>query len=137
MKKLIIYIFIFFFSFSSQIFAEIFEVDNNKIIKLMKNGVPLIDIRTEKEWYQTGIIKDSKTLTFFDKEGNFDIKKWMRKLKKIASEDDPLIIICRSGRRSRIVSNYLNSKAGYKTIFHATNGIIAWKDAQKKTIIPQ
>ena len=81
MKKLIIYIFIFFFSFSSQIFAEIFEVDNNKIIKLMKNGVPLIDIRTEKEWYQTGIIKDSKTLTFFDKEGKFDIKKWMRKLK--------------------------------------------------------
>ena len=103
----------------------------------MKNGVPLIDIRTEKEWYETGIIKDSMTLTFFDKEGNFDIKKWMTNLKKIANKNDPLIIICRSGRRSRIVANYLNLKAGYKTIFHATNGIISWKNAQKKTIIPQ
>ena len=137
MKKIIIYIYIFFLLFSSKIFAEIFEVDNNKIKELMKNGVPLIDIRTEEECNQTGIIKGSKTLTFFDKKGDFDIKTWMHRLKKIVSEKEPLIIICRSGRRSRIVANYLNLKAGYKSIFHSTNGIISWKTAQNKTIIPQ
>ena len=133
MKEMIFLTIIIIMLSTSQAFAEIYEVDNNKIVKLMEKGVPLIDIRTKKEWEQTGIINHSKTLTFFDKEGNYDLKVWMAKLKKIATEKDPLIIICRSGRRSRIVANYLNYKAGYSKIYHATNGIISWKSEQKNT----
>ncbi|HCB31819.1 MAG TPA: sulfurtransferase, partial [Deltaproteobacteria bacterium] len=37
----------FILLFSTQLFAEINEVNNNKIKILMESGVPLIDIRTE------------------------------------------------------------------------------------------
>ena len=44
------------FLFNPQLFADIHEVNNNKIIILMESGVPLIDIRTKREWYETGVI---------------------------------------------------------------------------------
>ena len=126
----------FILLFSTQLFAEINEVNNNKIKILMESGVPLVDIRTEKEWHETGVIDHSKLLTFFDKNGNYDVKEWMSKLKKIASNKDPVIIICRSGRRSRIVANFLDQKEHYTTVFHATDGIISWIDFKNKTVVP-
>ena len=125
---------LFFIFFSAQLFAEIIEVNNNKIKELMEHGVPLIDIRTEKEWHNTGIINESKLLTFFDYEGNYNADKWIQELGEIAGKNDPLIIICRSGRRSRIVSNLLEKKANYVKIFHATNGILSWIDSNNKTV---
>jgi len=124
------------FLFNPQLFADIHEVNNNKIIILMESGVPLIDIRTKREWYETGVIKKSNLLTFFDKNGNYDVKEWMSKLKKIADKQDPVIIICRSGRRSRIVANLLDQKVFYSTVYHATDGIISWIDAKKITVKP-
>ena len=121
---------------STQLFADIFEVNNNKIITLMESGIPLIDIRTKREWYETGVIKKSKLLTFFDKDGNYNVKEWLSKLKKIASNKDPVIIICRSGRISRIVANVLDLKGRYKTFYHVTDGIISWIDVKNKTIEP-
>ena len=41
------------FLFNPQVFADIYEVNNNKIIILMESWVPLIDIRTKREWYKT------------------------------------------------------------------------------------
>ena len=102
----------------------------------MESGVPLIDIRTKREWYETGVIKKSNLLTFFDKDGNYNVKEWMSKLKKIASNKDPVIIICRSGRRSRIVSNFLDQEANYSNVYHATNGILSWIDSKNRTVKP-
>ena len=42
------------FLFNPQLFADIHEVNNNKIIILMESGVPLIDIRTKRGWYGNG-----------------------------------------------------------------------------------
>ena len=69
-------------------------------------------------------------------DGNYDTIKWVLELEKIASKKDPLIIICRSGRRSRIVSNLLVKQAKYVKIFHATNGILSWIDSENKTVKP-
>ena len=126
----------FILLFSTQLFAEINEVNNNKIKILMESGVPLIDIRTEKEWHETGVINQSKLLTFFDKDGNSNVKKWMLELEKIASKKDPVIIICRSGRRSKIVANFLDQKEHYTTVFHETDGIISWIDFKNETVVP-
>ena len=103
---------------------------------LLENSVPLIDIRTEGEWHETGVINSSHLLTFFDKDGNYNFKEWMSKLKEIVSNKDPLIIMCRSGRRSRIVANFLDQKEHYTTVFHATDGIISWIDFKNKTVVP-
>ena len=136
MKIIINSITIAVYFLGTQLFAGIHEVNNDEIIILMGKGIPLIDIRTKSEWHQTGVIKKSKLLTFFDKDGNYNIEEWTSKLKKIANNKDPLIIICRSGRRSRIVANHLDQKLLYSTVFHATNGILSWIDDNKITIKP-
>ena len=115
-------------------FAEVKNANNQEIIALMKNGVPLIDVRTYDEWQKTGVIENSKLLTFFNKNGDSNLKEWMHELRKIVSKDEPVIILCRSGKRSGIVSNILSDKMQYSNIYNASSGIIGWiNDGQKTT----
>ena len=134
MKKKLLALTFFFLLNSIQLFAEIYEVDNEKIKILLENSVPLIDIRTEGEWRETGIINNSYLLTFFDKDGNYDFKKWMIEVGEIADENGPVIIMCRSGRRSRIVSNMIIKENNEYLIYHATNGIKSWIESSNRTV---
>ena len=137
MKVRTLTITIFLMISSMSLFAEIVEVNNDKIDKLIKVGVPLVDIRTEREWYETGVIDQSNLLTFFDKYGNSKVEEWITKFEKIAGRKDPVIIICRSGRRSLVVANYLVQKENYLTVYHATNGIKSWIESNKKIVEPE
>jgi len=134
MKIKLLTITLFFMLNSTQLFAEIYEVNNEKIKKLLENRVPLIDIRTEGEWLETGVINSSHLLTFFDKDGNYDFKKWMIKIGEIADDKGPVIIMCRSGRRSRIVSNMIIKENSEYLVYHATNGIKSWIESSNKTV---
>ena len=124
---------IIFFIVSSQVHADVQPADNAKIISLMKKGVPLIDIRTNSEWQNTGIIENSKLLTFFDKDGKSDVKSWMNKLREMVKKDQPIIIICRSGRRSGIVSDMLVNEENYSKVYNANSGIMAWINSGLET----
>ena len=124
---------IIFLIVSAQAIADVQPADNDKIISLMKQGVPLIDIRTNSEWQNTGIIKNSKLLTFFDKDGKSDVKSWMNKLREMAKKDQPLIIICRSGRRSGIVSDMLVNEENYSKVYNANSGIMTWINSGLET----
>jgi rhodanese-related sulfurtransferase len=124
------------FIFTSQVFAEVKEVNNEEMISLMKNGVPVIDIRRADEWHDTGVINQSNLLTFFDKNGNHNAEEWLPKLKKIATEGDSVIIICRSGKRSGIVSKFLDEQANYTNVYNAAGGMLSWVSSKNKTIEP-
>ncbi len=113
--------------------ADVKNASNEEIIALMKAGVPLVDVRTYKEWKKTGIIKDSYLLTFFDQNGNSNVENWMHELRKIASKDQPIIILCRSGRRSGVVSNILSEKMQYSKVYNANSGILGWINSGQET----
>ncbi len=136
MKIKLLALTLFFLMKTPQLFAEIHEVNNEKIKILLESSVPLIDIRTEGEWHETGVINSSHLLTFFKKDGNYDFKKWMYEVGQIVDENGPIIIICRSGRRSRIVSNMIIKENSEYIIYHATNGIKSWIESSNKTIKP-
>ena len=136
MKIKILALTLFFLVNSTQLFAEIYEVNNEKIEMLLENSVPLIDIRTEGEWRETGVINNSYLLTFFDKDGNYNFKKWMIEVEGIADENGPVIIMCRSGRRSSIVANMMIKGNSEYLIYHATNGIKSWMESSNKTVKP-
>ena len=127
---------LFFLLNSTQLFAGIYEVNNEKIKILLDSSVPLIDIRTEGEWNETGVISNSHLLIFFDIDGNYDFKKWMIEIGEIADENGPIIIMCRSGRRSRIVSNMMIKENSEYLVYHATNGIKSWIESSIKTVKP-
>jgi rhodanese-related sulfurtransferase len=106
--------------------AEIINIDNAELAKLITSGVPLIDIRTAAEWEETGIVPGSHLLTFFDERGKADPAAWLNKAKAIGTPGDPLIVICRSGNRTRVVSRFLSQQAGYARIYNVKNGFLAW-----------
>ena len=46
-------------------------------------NAPIIDIRLEEEWLETGILKNSYTITFFDEMGQYNLEEFLQKINKI------------------------------------------------------
>lgn len=89
-------------------------------------GTILIDIRRPEEWQLTGVIDGSHLLTLFDATGNADVAGWMAALEKIATPEKELVLICRSGRRTGMILEFLHSQTPYQQACHLTNGILGW-----------
>ncbi len=106
--------------------AEVVNIDSAELARLAASGVAVIDIRTAGEWKETGVIAGSKLLTFFDEKGRVDRPAWLAKVKTVAKPDQPVILICRSGNRTRAATQFLAQQAGYKTVYNVSGGIIAW-----------
>jgi rhodanese-related sulfurtransferase len=106
--------------------AEIVDVDNAELARLTAAGVPLIDIRTAQEWQETGIVPGSHLITFFDEQGKADPAAWLEKAKAVAKPGEPVAVICRSGNRTRAVSQFLSQQAGYGKVYNAREGIRGW-----------
>jgi len=113
--------------------AEIIDIDNNQLASLSSSGVPVIDVRTAPEWEETGIVPGSHLLTYFDERGNADPESWLKKVKAFAKPNDPVVIICRSGKRSKAVSLFLTEKAGYVKIYNVKHGISGWTSEGRQT----
>ena len=116
-------------------YADIVAVDNLEVQKLSESGISIVDIRTKGEWDKTGVIPKSILLTFFDSSGNYDFNKWYADLKKITPNYKSIIIICRSGRRSRLVANMINQKYN-DIVYDANNGMNSWIKSNLRVIKP-
>ncbi len=106
--------------------AEVIDIDNTQLEKLSHSGVPVVDIRLQSEWEETGIVSGSNLLTFFDEKGRADPLAWLEKVKPIAKPNEPVIVICRSGNRTKAVSQFLSQQAGYATVYNVKSGIKGW-----------
>ena len=121
--KLILIINVLVASFA---FSDVIEIGNIKLKSLLQKNIPLIDIRRKDEWKSTGIVENSILMTFFDKNGKANTNEWLKELNKIANKNDPVILICRTGRRTGIISKFLSEKVGYRLIYDVTDGITDW-----------
>ena len=106
-------------------FAEVIDVNNEEMIKLSNTNIPIVDVRRSSEWDQTGVIPNSILLTFFDEEGNYNFDEWYEKLQLEINVNDPIILICRSGKRSKVVANMIDEKFN-TIIYNAQSGINSW-----------
>ena len=117
-------------------FADIVDVNNEQIIELSKINIPIVDVRRSSEWDQTGVVPNSILLTFFDKKGNYNFDEWYEKLRLKIDEDKPIILICRTGRRTKIIAEMMDKKFD-NDIYNAKNGITSWIDEKLITVKPQ
>ena len=117
-------------------FADVVDVNNEQILELSKTNIPIVDVRSSSEWDQTGVIPTSILLTFFDKEGNYDLDKWYEKLRLEIEEGEPIILICRSGNRSRIIAELMDKEFD-NIIYNAKRGITSWIDEKLIIVKPQ
>ena len=112
--------------FASLAFSDVIEIGNIELKSLLQKNIPLIDIRRKDEWKSTGVVENSILMTFFDKNGKANTNEWLKELNKIANKNDPVILICRTGRRTGIISKFLSEKVGYSLIYDVTDGITDW-----------
>ena len=111
-------------------YAEVIHIDNTQLKKLIEQGVTVVDIRTAPEWTETGVVKGSHLLTFFDDQGRYDAAAWLEQVQRIAKPGQPIVVICRSGNRTLPVSRFLDQTAKYRTVYNVRAGIRAWIDAR-------
>ena len=94
------------------------EVTNTPISKefVRSKKMKIIDIRTEVEWREKGIIKNAYLLTFFDEKSHYDVDDFLAKLNKIVKKDEQFALICNSASRTKLVSNLLGRKLDYHVV---------------------
>ena len=128
-----------FFSlvYSGTLFAELINIDSTELKKLLSEKTLIIDVRRVEEWSDTGVIKNSKLLTFFDSKGNYNAEKWYSDLSKLSDTMTPVVLICRSGARSKAVANWMVNSLGYQKVYNVKDGMIGWKGSDGKTVAPE
>jgi rhodanese-related sulfurtransferase len=103
--------------------------------KLVDSGVKIIDIRTQGEWMQTGIVPGAFTLTYFDEKGNYNNQAFLSELEKIVPDkNEKFGIICRSGNRTSKLLPVLHEN-GYPNAFDVLGGVKTAKDTGV-TLVP-
>ena len=134
MFKKIILATIVFVSIANASFREVDEKEFQTMVS--KDNIVVIDIRRDDEFKQYGIIKDSKTITFFDGRGKYDVPTWLNEFVKVVkTKDQPFILYCAHANRSKVVGNFLDKQLGYKNVYDLKGGInYGWIDKGLKTV---
>jgi len=131
MRKLLLLLF-----FTLSLFADVRLLDIEAFEALRQQGVPVIDIRTEPEWRQTGIVPGSQTVTFFRPDGSYDLQGFLGKLKALGiTKETPFVLVCRTAHRTHMLGQFLSQKLGYKKVYELAGGIMNWK-ARGKPVAP-
>lgn len=121
----VIFFVVMIFSLSAVAAGTVNNISNEELKSLLDSGVVLVDIRRVEEWVETGVVEGSHTMTLFAKDGR-PMPDFIPKLEKLASLDTPIIVICRTGNRTRAASEALTQQIGYKQVYNVTLGITDW-----------
>ena len=101
------------------------------ILKLHKQNIPIVDIRTPSEWKSTGTIPFAKKIMFFTPRGQINQKFLYELAQNGITKNSKFAVICRSGHRSRMASQILEAN-GYKNVINLKNGMFnLFKDLLK------
>jgi len=120
--------------FSSLLAISDIEATKENILKLK---VPIIDIRTEREWEATGTIPFAIKLTFYTDNGSINPSFFEDLKRHHITKKTKFALICRTGHRSRIAvkvlehygfENVINLKGGMFKLFKSC--LKGWRNAK-------
>ncbi len=117
----------------SLLLADFQGVKTAELETLIKQNVPVIDIRTPGEWKETGTIPGSHRIMFYDDRGHYDIQKWMEAFGKVVKDkEQPFVLVCRSASRTKVVGRFLANQMGYKHVKELDGGMMwGWLNSHK------
>ena len=104
------------------------------LIKAQSQGVPVIDIRRESEWTETGIIAGAHAITAFRKDGSIHPDFRRNFMSLVSSKQTPILIYCRTGNRTTSLGNAIIEQLGFTNVSHLTGGIVGWKQSGHETV---
>lgn len=104
------------------------EINYAKVKQMLKqDDTYLIDIRTEYEWTEIGMVIDSTPITFYFEDENTGERTMNTAfIKELAAhgidEESHLMIICSNGNRSVTAIEFLDDY-GFENLYNITKGI--------------
>ncbi|CTQ54067.1 FK506-binding protein [Roseibium album] len=102
------------------------DIGNEALKNKLASGATVIDIRRPDEWKATGVIPGSHLATFFDPGGNASPLFAAKLQKLVSAPDQEVVFICRTGRRSEALSEYLSEEVGFSNVANVEEGILGW-----------
>ena len=114
--------------------AQDIEIEVVQLKNLLDSNAVVVDIRREEEWKQTGVIFVSILSTFFNKDGTANINIFLDDLKESVSPEQTILLICRTGRRTKVATNFMLSNTEFKEVFSVSGGITEWKKQGFSTV---
>ncbi len=79
---------------------------------LENSEMVIVDIRTEGEWMQTGVVPGCKTIMFFDERGGYDAEGFLKAIDALGGKEVEIGLICRTGARTSQVASFMKQQ-GY------------------------
>lgn len=109
------------FFIATSLFAQVNKIypDNT----FLNKNIPIVDIRTEAEWKETGLLKGAIPITFFDERGRYNIPLFLKELSQKVDVKKPFALVCRTGSRTKLVSQFLSSELGYN-VYDLSGGMM-------------
>ncbi len=101
------------------------NLNNEEFAAMLRQGVPVFDVRRPEEWRQTGVVENSRLLTFVDAGGRVKPGFFERFTSQVGKHD-PVILICRTGNRTATLARYLVEEMGYTQVYNVRHGITSW-----------
>jgi len=131
MKKLLLLL-----ALSYSLFADLKAIDAETLLKMQKQNIPVIDIRTPQEWKERGIIKGAHKIMFFTPKGGADVANFMFNLGHLVKDkEQPFIIYCAHANRTKELGKWLTKNLGFKHVLELKGGIeYGWIDKGYKTV---
>ena len=127
MKK----IFLTLLILASSLLAEVTEQYISQ--KLIDSEIPIVDIRTPGEWKETGIVKNSVPIMFFNERGGYNVDMFLTELNAKVDTKKQFALICRTGSRTTMISAFLSKELGYSVI-NIKGGIVLAKPKNIKLV---
>tara|TARA_B100001769_G_C21681566_1_gene377441 strand:+ start:41 stop:448 length:408 start_codon:yes stop_codon:yes gene_type:complete len=122
MKKLLIII-IFF---SNTVFAEVINIGNEKLKMLLKQDIPIVDVRNKNEWETTGIISKSYLISMLNHNGKYSLENWYNQFSKIKLKNNSVVLICAVGGRSYYLAKIISHYKKNIKVYNVKKGIKNW-----------
>ena len=83
----------------------------------------VVDIRTEPEWRETGIVPGSHCITFFDERGRYDAAAFFAQIDALGGKTAHIGLICRTATRTHQVAMFMHGQ-GYARVRNLLGGIM-------------
>jgi len=100
---------------------------------LIDSKIPIVDIRTPSEWRETGIVKNSIPIMFFNERGGYNVDLFLTELNAKVDTKKPFALICRTGSRTSMISSFLSKELGYNVV-NIKGGIVLAKPKNIKLV---
>jgi rhodanese-related sulfurtransferase len=81
-----------------------------------KSEIKIIDIRTQSEWKEMGVILGAHLITFFHENKKDYTEDFLEDLNRVVDKDEQFAIISNTASRTKLVSNFLGHKHNYNVI---------------------